>query len=456
MLLLGATLPFAADLVAAQTATAEVPVITLDGPITPALANRVSGAIARAGDDAPAIILDVTSSTGTMAATDTICQAITDSRVPILTWVPPGVTVDGPGAVIVLAGQVAAMAPTSRLAVESGYAHTANPFDDDLPDVSRTDELTGIAGQRGRPTAWIAGAVERDSTFAASDALSAGIVDVAAASPANLLQVADGRTVDLTGGPATVLTGSAGLESSDPTFSERLWLFVTLPTVAYLLLCLGAIGLLLEISSPGITLPGVAGVVALGSAAILLSGMPLNWTGLILIAGGLTLLMIDVFVPSLGLLTVGGLAAFVVGSYVLFEGSGEGYHVNPVAIWVVTVCLTLFFVFLAGAALKALRRRPYSGRESMVGRLGEARTPLAPLGMVFIDGETWQAHAMTLHRTAAAPVIPAGAEVIVTRIDGLLLEVRVATSDELKRLLPHAPQPDRRAVVPVQQESAVN
>lgn len=455
MLLLGLLLPVAGDLAAAQSASTSVPVVALDGPITPALANRVTGAIDRAGDDgAPAIILEIESSAGTLAATDDIRQAIRESRIPVLTWVPPGATVDGPGAILVLAGQIAAMAPDSRIAVDGGYARTASPFDDDQSAMSRIAEITELAGQQGRPTDWVATAVDTGTVFPAEAGVSAGIVDLAAATPADLLTAANERSVDLASGTTVVTTDNSEPATSDPTLTERVWLLLTLPTVAYLLLCFGAIGLLLELSSPGVTFPGVAGVVALGSAAVLLGGMPLNWTGLLLIGGGLALLILDVFVPSLGLLTVGGLAAFVVGSYVLFDDAAAGYTVNPAAIWVVTVCLVLFFVFIAGSAIRSLRRRPYSGRESMVGRLGEARTALAPEGMVFIDGEIWQAHAITLHRSAAAPIIPAGAEVIVTMIDGLLLEVRIATSDELKRLLPRSPGPDRRTVVPVQQGSA--
>ncbi len=455
MLLLGLLLPVAGDLAAAQSASTSVPVVALDGPITPALANRVTGAIDRAGDDgAPAIILEIESSAGTLAATDDIRRAIRESRIPVLTWVPPGATVDGPGAILVLAGQVAAMAPDSRIAVDGGYARTASPFDDDQPTMSRLAEVTALVDQQGRPTDWVATAVDDGTVFPVDAAVSAGIVDAAAATSAELLAAVDGRSVDLMSGTTTVATASAGLATSDPTLTERIWLFLTLPTVAYLLLCFGAIGLLLELSSPGVTLPGVVGVLALGSAAVVLGGMPLSWIGLLLIGGGLALLILDVFVPSLGLLTVGGLAAFVVGSYVLFDDAAAGYTVNPVAIWVVTVCLVLFFVFIAGSAIRILRRRPYSGRDSVVGRLGESRTALAPEGMVFIDGEIWQAHAITLHRSAAAPIIPTGAEVIVTRIDGLLLEVRLATSDELKRLLPSSPGPDRRTVVPVQQGTA--
>ncbi len=455
MFLLGLLLPVAGDLVVAQSASTDVPVIRLDGSITPALANRAAGEIDRAGDDgAPAVILEIQTATGTLAATDTVRDAIRDSRVPVLTWVPPGATVEGPGAVVVLAGQVAAMAPDSRITVAGGYARTASPFDDDRSDINRVAEITRLAEQQDRPTGWVATAVADGTVFAAPDAAAAGIIDVEAATLADLLAAVDGRTIELAAGPATIATAGATTFTPDPSLTERLWLFLTLPTVAYLLLCFGAIGLLLEISSPGVTFPGVAGLIALGVAAVLLGGMPLNWTGLLLIGGGLVLLIVDVFVPSLGLLTLGGLAAFVVGSYVLFDDAASGYTVDPVAIWVVTACLVLFFVFIAGSAIKSLRRRPYSGRESMVGRLGEARTPLAPEGMVFIDGELWEAHAITLHRSAAAPIIPAGAAITVTKIDGLLLEVRLATTDEIERTSLGPPAPDRRTVVPVQSGSA--
>lgn len=457
MLLLGSLLPLAGDLVAAQTGGADVPVVTIDRPITPAVANRVTGAIGRAGDGgAPALILRIEASNGTLAATDDIRQAIGRSDVPVVTWVPPGVTVNGPGALLVLAGQVRAMAPDSRIAIDDGYARTANPFDDDMPAVTRTEEVTALASQRGTQTGWVAEAVRTGAAFPGDQAVGTGIVDVLADTPAAVLAVSEGRPVELAGTTATFPATGASPAVSEPTFLEALWLFVTMPTVAYLLLCFGAIGLLLEISSPGITFPGVAGVLALGSAAVLLGGMPLNWTGLILIAGGLALLIVDVFVPSLGLLTLGGLSAFVVGSYVLFEGGGAGYSINPVAIWVVTVCLVLFFLLLASSALRALRRRPLSGQESMVGQIGEARTPLAPEGMVFIGGETWRAHAMTLYRTAAAPIIPAGTPVIVTKVDGLLLEVRIATAEEVGRSAPGPTAPDRRTVVPVRHESAVD
>ena len=455
MVLLGLLLPVAGE-PAAQSSMAPVPVITLDGPITPALANRASGAIEQAHDDgAPAVILEVETTTGTVAATDTIRKAIRESRVPVLTWLPSGTTIAGPGAVIVLAGQLTAMAPDSRIAVDGDYARTASPFDDDRPDTGRLAEITALAEQQGRPTGWVATAVADGTVFAAGDAIAAGIVDIEAATVADLLAKADGRPVELVSGTTTIATADTTVTTSDPSLTDRLWQFLTLPTVAYLLLCFGAIGLLLELSSPGLTFPGVAGLLALGAAAILLGGMPLNWTGLLLIGGGLALLIVDVFVPSLGLLTLGGLAAFVVGSYVLFDDSSAGYTVNPVAIWVVTACLVLFFVFIAGSALKSLHRRPYSGRESMVGRLGEARTPLAPEGMVFIDGELWEAHAITLHRSAAAPIIPTGAAITVTKIDGLLLEVRLATTDEIERTSHGPPAPDRRTVIPVQSGSAV-
>lgn len=447
LLLLGALLPAAGGALA-QAPVSAVPVVTIDRPITPAVAGAVEDGIDRAnGEAAPAVILIVETSSGTWPATDRIVRAIDGSDVPVMTFVPAGESASGPGAIVALAGQIVAMAPDARIAPAGGYATTASPFDDDRPAAGRDAELLTIAGNRGRPDAWVAAAVA-GMTWSGTGAATAGLVDLTAPSVADLPQAVDGRTVETAAGAATLGTAGATTESVTPALLDRLWLFLGQPTVAYLLLALGVVGLLLEVGSPGLTLPGVAGTVALVLAGVLLAGMPLDWLGLALVAGGLALLIVDVFVPSLGVLTAGGLSAFVVGSYVLFEGE-PGYSVDPFAIWTVAVCLALFFLLVAGSALRGLRRRPATGREAMVGRLGEVRTALAPEGMIFIDGEIWRAHAMTLHRTAAAPVIPPGTTVIVTQVHGLLLAVRTATAEEITGAGAGRPAPARRTVVPV-------
>ncbi len=452
-IVVGLLLPVAADLARAQQ-SATVPVVTVEHPVTAARAGFVADAIRTAGDaDAPAIVVRVEARSGTYPATATILDAIRDSDVPVLTWVPPGVTVDGPGATVLLSGHVATMAPDAGLAVDAGYSHTANPFDDDDPPRARDAELAGIASDRDRPVDWVDGALAASSTLAGPDARDAGAIDAVAPDLEGVLAVADGQVVGLIAGPESVMVSGASTDQVNPGWLDRVWLFLSQPTVAYLLLCLGAIGLFLELSVPGITFAGVGGLISLVGAVIILGQMPLSWTGLVLIGGGLILLIVDIFVPSLGLLTVGGLVGFVVGSYVLFEGdASDGYMVAPAAIWAVAVSLVVFFVFLAGSSLKAMRKRPATGRDAMVGRIGIARTALAPEGLVFIEGETWRAHALTLHRSAVAPVIGAGAPVIVTRIDGLLLEVRAASKVEVEEAGITMGDPgmiDRRTVVPV-------
>ncbi|HEV2529498.1 MAG TPA: NfeD family protein [Thermomicrobiales bacterium] len=431
----GLLLPVAGDLARAQRQTV-VPVVTLEDPVTPVRAGMVVDAIRDATDaGAPAVMLRIEVRSGSSSTTARILDAMRESPIPILTWVPPSTTVDGPGATLLLAGHVATMAPDAGLSLDGAYHHTANPFDDDTPSADRAGELRGILAAHDRPTDWVGPALATRMTLGGTDALVAGAIDATATDPAGVLAATDGRAGTLLAGATT--------DDVDPGWIDRLGLFLFQPTVAYLLLCLGAVGVFLELSTSGFTFAGIWGLVALVGAVLILGAMPVNWIGLVLLAGGLVLLIIDIFVRSLGLLTVGGIAGFVVGSYVLFEGDGTaGYVVAPAAIWAVTISLIVFFVFRAGSSIKGMRKRRASGREAMVGQVGLARTALAPEGMVDVDGETCRAHALTLHRSAVAPVIAAGAPVVVTRIDGLLLEVRAASKVEAEQA-GHAVETDR-------------
>ena len=436
-LLLSVALPAAARSAAGQTASATtlpVPVLTIDGSVTPAVADRVRRVIGDTGpDEAAAILLDVRARSGTATATDEVVAAIDGARVPVVTWISSDTTAAGAGAVVALAGDVAAMAPDGRLDLAGQFSHTANPFDDERP-LGVPEDLRVVATAHHRPASALTSAAAADGPLTGKAATAQGIIDFVAPNPAAALDAANGLTVAVAGGEiATLATVGAAITTTSPTIGERIRALLADPTFAYLLLCFGAIGLVLELSAPGITVGGVGGAIALVAAAVLLGGMPLNGTGIALVLGGLLLVVIDLFVPSLGLLSIGGLASFVIGSYVLFDGDGAGYGINPVAIWAVTGCLIVFLLAVGGSGLTMLRRRPVSGRDAIIGQIGEVRATLAPEGLVFIDGEIWRAHAMTLHRTAAAPIMPVGTTIRVTGIDGLLLEVRAATDAEIRQ-----------------------
>lgn len=202
------------------------------------------------------------------------------------------------------------------------------------------------------------------------------------------------------------------------------------PNVAYLLLVLGFLGLFLELSSPGASIPGAIGVGALVLSAIGLSQLPFEWQGALLILAAFVLFFADIFVPSLGLLTLTGLALMVAGSYVLFDES-QGLLVSRPLIWAIAVGLVGVFVVIGGFALSVWRRTPATGREGLVGAVGTVRQTLNPDGVVFVAGELWQATAPGA-ADAAAPPIESRASVTVTGLDGLRLLVRRATESEIE------------------------
>ncbi len=201
------------------------------------------------------------------------------------------------------------------------------------------------------------------------------------------------------------------------------------PNVAYLLLVLGFLGLFLELSSPGTSIPGALGVISLILAAIGLSQLPFDWRGALLILVAFALFFADIFLPSLGLLTLSGLALLVAGSYVLFD-EAQGVFVNRPLIWAIAASLVGIFVVIGGFALSVWRRKPTTGREGLVGAVGTVRKPLDPDGVVFVSGELWQATASG-DSDAAAPPIPERVPVTVIGMDGLRLYVRRATAAEV-------------------------
>ena len=214
---------------------------------------------------------------------------------------------------------------------------------------------------------------------------------------------------------------ASALESALATLAD--------PNVAYVLLMLGFLGLFLELSSPGTSIPGAIGVICLILAAIGLSQLPFDWRGALLILVAFLLFFADIFLPSLGLLTLSGLALLVAGSYMLFD-EAQGVFVSRPLIWAFAVALVVMFVVIGGFALSVWRRKPATGREGLVGAVGTVRKALDPDGVVFVSGELWQATAPGDSTDAGTP-IPERVPVTVTGMDGLRLLVRRATAAEV-------------------------
>jgi membrane-bound serine protease (ClpP class) len=282
--------------------------------------------------------------------------------------------------------------------------------------------IRGLADERGRNADWAEAAVRQAINVPAQEALQLGVINYIAADVPDLLRQADGARVTTARGPFTLRTASLPVRPVEMQPHERLLHAITDPTIAYLLLSLGSLALIYELSNPGAILPGVVGGLALLLALYALGTLPVNLAGVLLILFAMGLFAFDLFAPTHGAATVGGVAAFLLGSAILINTpEGAPYlAVAPQAIALITLFLSLFFGVLLGTALRTQYRRPVTDRNNLVGRRAQVRTPLAPAGLVFVEGELWSA------RTAGEPV-SAGATVEILAVDGLCLEVRPAT-----------------------------
>lgn len=437
---------------AAQGAAGRVDVVRADGAITPPMARYVGRAIERAaGAGAAAVVLEVDTPGGLSSAMDDIIADVVGSEVPVVVFVAPtGARAASAGVFIAYAAHVAAMAPGTRIGSASPvFLGEGGETDETMARKVTNDavsQIKNLAQLRGRNAEWAEQAVREAVNVTAEEALQLGVIDEVAPDVASLLERIDGRTVETAGGPVTLATAGAETRRVGMGWLDQLLQLLADPTVAYLLLSLGSLGLVLEISNPGALVPGVVGGLGLLLGLFGLGTLPINWAGVLLMGFGFVLLAVDVFVPSFGLLTVGGLASFVIGSYLLIgEGAPPGLAVSPVAIWTMAALLLGFFLFLAGSVLKARLRRPATGREALVGAIGEVRRAPGATGeaLVFLDGELWRA---SVAGDGGAEV-PVGSSVAVEAVAGLRLVVRPASGAEVAAAA--EPAGDRRAVVPV-------
>jgi membrane-bound serine protease (ClpP class) len=436
----------------AQDDQPQVDVIQVDGTITPVVARYVERAIEDAGEDGrAALVIELDTPGGLGTAMDDIIRDILESAVPVVVYVSPrGARADSAGTFITYAAHVAAMAPGTNIG-------SASPVflgtEEDDPDDTMTKKVTNdavaqivnLANLRGRNAEWAEQAVREAANVTADEALALDVVDVVSPDLPTLLVDIDGMTVTMSDGSGWVLrTAGAATHDVDMNPFEQFLQIIADPTIAYLLLSIGGIGLFFELANPGGFLPGVVGGLSLLLGLFALGTLPVNWAGLLLMAFGLLLLVVDIYVPSFGALTVGGIISFVIGSYLLIDASGApGYEIPDPVIWTVTACLLAFFSFLGLMVLRAHRKRPATGRPALLGAQATVRRAIEPgkPGMVFLQGELWEA------RTEGGAPTPVGTTVVVTAVDGLRLTVRPATAADLAAPAPE-PATDPREVIP--------
>ncbi len=427
--LLGASLFLLAAACGASTAPLVI-VARIDTPIHPASANYLEGVLARAEKQGAAlVVLTLSTPGGLLSSTRDMSSAILLSRVPVATYVSPsGAQAASAGFLLLLAGDVAAMAPGTN----AGAAHPVGGEGQDLPkkmnEKAEQDArafVRTLAVQHGRNVEKAELAVSKSASYTEAEAKSDGLVEIIARDVPDLLAQLDGRRFTRVGGAETTLALKGyRLETREMGQMDRILGVVSHPNVAYLLFLLGLVGLYFELSTPGAILPGVVGVISLLLALYAFSVLPVNLAGLALILFAILLFVAEIKIASHGLLSVGGAVALIAGSLLLFSGKGDrgGYRVD-LGIILPGLALTLAVVgFLTWNTVQRRNAPVRTGLSAMVGqqaRVADGFGAVATTGRVHIFGEYWEA--------SGPPGIVPGDIVRIQGIEGRTLRVERRT-----------------------------
>lgn len=392
------------------------------GPITERYVDRALDEAEEAGARLVVIRLDTPG--GFSSSTREIVQRINAADAPVAVYVSPwGARAASAGTFITMAAHVAVMAPNTSIGAASAVNADGSDIEGDLGRKVENDAVSfirGIAELRGRNADWAERAVRRAVSATQTEAVELNVVDFVADDLDGLLERIEGTTVELRPGTAVTLEGLPGAARVTTNMSiwERILEVLANPTLATILISAGTLGLIFELSNPGLILPGVAGVIAIIVGFLGLGALPVETAGLALIAAALIFFALELFVPSGGILAGGGLAALVIGAIIAFRDTPDEFLPNRVVVAVLGVVLVVMFVSMAVGLARMRKLRSVTGTEALVGRMAVARTPLAPDGLVFIEGERWRAE---LEDGGAARV---GERLLVVRASGLSLTVR--------------------------------
>ncbi|GBD17629.1 hypothetical protein HRbin27_00113 [bacterium HR27] len=406
--------------------------LEVDGPITPVMADYVARGIDEAArNGAEAVVIRLDTPGGLSSAMDDIVQDILQSPVPVIVYVAPeGARAASAGVFITYAAHIAAMAPATNIGSASpvliGQDGQPTETDDTMQRKVVNDavaKIRSLAERHGRNADWAEQAVREAVNITAEQAAALGVVDLVAPSLDALLDAVDGRTITTSAGEVTLRTRDAEVVTVGMTTLERFFQMLSDPNIAYILLSLGMLGLFFELANPGSILPGVLGGILLLLGLYALGTLDVNWTGVLLMGFAFLLFLIDLYVPTHGVLTLGGIISFALGSLLLLQSpANPAFQLSRAVIIAVTGTVAALFLILVYLVARAHARRPATGKEALIGARAIVRRALEPEGMVFVEGELWRA------RSLSGP-IPAGQTVRVVGLEGLVLLVEPLTEE---------------------------
>jgi membrane-bound serine protease (ClpP class) len=395
------------------------------GPVTMGYVERVIERATMAGAECIVIAMDTPG--GLDASMRAIIKDILSSAVPVVIFVHPrGGRAASAGAIISLAAHAVAMAPSTNIGAAHPVAVGQGQMDEEMAAKVTNDAAAyarSLARDRGRDVEWAEKIVRESHSSTAEEALALGVIDIIADDLSHLLSRLDGRTYSIAGAKKKFALADARIESIEPSFRERLLAKISDPNIAYLLMLLGIFGIFFELQNPGAIFPGVVGAIAILLAFYALQLLPINYAGIALILLAIVMFILEIKIPSGGLLTVGGVVAMVIGSIMFIDSPLPFMRVSLSVIIPAVIVTALFFLFVVGMGLKAQKRKVATGASGLTGAVGTAKTDIGEAGSVFVHGEHWNAR-------SDVP-IPVGSKVEVVAVNGMLVTVKPTKQEVL-------------------------
>ena len=370
--------------------------ISINGPIGPAYAYFVPQAIQDAeADGANALLITIDTPGGLDASMRTIVKAIENAKLPVISYIyPPGSRAASAGVFIVMSSDIAAMSPGTNI----GAAHPVTigeKLGKEMEKKVTNDAVAyikSIALQKGRNAEWAGQAVSQSVSIPADQAVKIHVVDFTATTVEHLLKRIDGLKIDKASGAYVLHTGNALIHRIPMNLREKILMVISDPNISYIFMIIGMWGIFFELASPGAIFPGVIGALSLILAFVSFQTIPVNYGGVLLIVLSIVLFILEVKIVSHGMLAVGGIVTFVLGSLLLFDTSSASYSVSWTLIATAAILTALFFVVALGLAFKVRLKKPQTGKEGLIGQAGVVKDVNNDKIKVFLDGAYWDAY----------------------------------------------------------------